>query len=257
MPGAAATPAWPIARYDGASTWNTTRFPASAALSSIVGGVRSRGTHSACEGRSAIVSRMARSIAVRFGDEESAFAFTKVEREKLYGKKDRVVVDETGRECDSAWLTPDGALLVPMGGTAHLWMDERWDAREQAERVAVDPSGTPLPQSASTLGIVQPLTEIDPKRVLEIVTSGVYQLDPQTLGEKLAEALKAGRLFELPFAYRDGYEQDLAILLANDKGMFALVGRPSGFAMIGRDVVVDDGPIGPDELDGDLDFGML
>ncbi len=113
---------------------------------------------------------MARSIVVKLGDEESAFGFTKVEREKLYGKKERVVVDETGRECDSAWLTPDGAVLVPLGGTAHLWLNERWDAREQAERVAVDPNGKPQPPNPSTLGVVQTAREVDARRVLEIVT---------------------------------------------------------------------------------------
>ncbi len=205
---------------------------------------------------------MARSIVVRLGDEESTFGFTKVEREKLYGKKDRVIVDETGRECDAAWLTPDGAVLVPMGGTAHLWMDERWDAREQTDRVAVDPAGEPLQPNPSTLGVVQTLREVDAPRVLEIVTNGVYQLEPEAVGTTLADALKAGRMFELPFAYRDGayrdgYENDVAILVANDEGMFALVGRPSGFAFVSRDVIVSDEPLGPDELDGDLDFGVI
>jgi len=200
---------------------------------------------------------MARSIVVRLGDEESAFGFTKVEREKLYGKKERVVVDETGRECESAWLTPDGALLVPMGGTAHLWMDERWDAREQTDRVAVDANGQPLTPTESTLGVAQALREVDARRVLEIVTTNVYQLDGETLGDKLGAALKDGRIFELPFAYRDGYERDTAILLGNDDGVFLLVGKPSGFEMLARDVVFTDEPLGPDELDGDLDFGML
>ena len=45
---------------------------------------------------------MARSIVVRWEGSESAFGFTKVEREKLYGKKERVVVDENGNECQSA-----------------------------------------------------------------------------------------------------------------------------------------------------------
>jgi hypothetical protein len=200
---------------------------------------------------------VARSIVVRLGDEESAFGFTKVEREKLYGKKERVVVDETGRACDSAWLTPDGAVLVPLGGTAHLWMDERWDAREQTDRLAVDPTGQPLVSSASTLGAAQTAREIDARRALEIVTQGVYQLSPESLGAVLGEALRAGRMFEVPFAYRDGYESDVAILLANDEGMFALVGRPSGFAMVSRDVVYTDEPAGEDDLDGDLDFGVL
>jgi hypothetical protein len=200
---------------------------------------------------------MARSIVVKLGDEQSAFGFTKVEREKLYGKKERVVVDENGRECDTAWLTPDGALLVPMGGTAHLWVDERWDAREQGERVAVDANGEPLEISESTLGVVQPLREVDARRLLEIVTTNVYQLDAESLGDRLAAALKEGRMFELPFAYRDGYERDTAILLANDEGTFVLVGRPSGFELLARDVVFTEEPAGPDELDGDLDFGML
>lgn len=200
---------------------------------------------------------MARSIVVRLGDEESAFGFTKVEREKLYGKKERVVVDETGRECDAAWLTPDGAVLVPMGGTAHLWMDERWDAREQTDRQAVDHEGKALEANPSTLGVVQNLREVDARRVLEIVTNGVYQLEPETLGATLEAALKGGKMFEVPFAYRDGYESDSAILLANDEGMFALVGKPSGFELVSRDVVVSEEAAGPDELDGDLDFGML
>jgi hypothetical protein len=200
---------------------------------------------------------MARSIVVQLGDEESTFGFTKVEREKLYGKRERVVVDESGRECDSAWLTPDGAVLVPMGGTAHLWMDERWDAREQSDRLAVDPNGQPLVTKPSTLGVAQTLREVDARRVLEIVTNGVYQLEPETLGAGLAAALKEGKIFEIPFAYRDGFESDCAILLANDEGTFALIGKPSGFEMVSREVVASDEPVGPDDLDADLDFGAM
>lgn len=200
---------------------------------------------------------MARSIVVRWGDEESAFGFTKVEREKLYGKRERVVVDENGHECDSAWLTPDGAVLVPLGGTAHLWMDERWDAREQTDRVAVDVEGKPIAPNPSTLGVVQTLREVDAKRVLDVVTGGVYELAPEKLGDTLAAALKEGRFFELPFAYRDGYERDVAILVANDEGMFALVGEPSGFDYVSREVVPTEDVAGPDDLDGDLDFGAM
>lgn len=200
---------------------------------------------------------MARSIVVKLGEEESAFGFTKVEREKLYGKRERVVVDESGHACDSAWLTPDGAVLVPTGGTAHLWMDERWDAREQSERMAVDAEGAPLAPRPSTLGVPKEAREVDARRVLEIVTGGVYQLSPETLGATLGEALKAGRMFEVEFAYRDGYEGDVAILLANDEGMFALVGKPSGFEMVSREVVVTEEAAGPDDLDGDMDFGAM
>jgi hypothetical protein len=200
---------------------------------------------------------MARSIVVRLGDEESAFGFTKVEREKLYGKKERVVVDELGRECQAAWLTPDGAVLVPTGGTAHVWLDEKWDAREQSDRVAVDATNTPLSVIPSTLGVPKDLKEIDERRVLDLVTTNVYELAPETLGPTLAAALQAGRLFETEFTYRDGFEEDSLVLLGNEDGFFALVGRPSGFGFVSREVVSTDAAEGPDDLDSDLDFGML
>src|SRR5687768_16953411 len=109
---------------------------------------------------------MARSIVVRRDGEESAFGFVKVEREKLYGKKQRVVVDEHDRTCAAAWLTADGTALVPNGGTAHVWVDELWDASEQAERVAVDESGQVLDMCPSTLGVAQEAMVVDPRRVL-------------------------------------------------------------------------------------------
>ncbi len=199
---------------------------------------------------------MARAIVVRWDGGESAFGFTKVEREKLYGKKARVVVDETGSECQAAWLTPDGAVLVPMGGTAHVWMDERWDARDSADRVAVDASNQPLGVVPSTLGVAQDLVEVDVQRVLDHVTVNLYELSLDTVSPVLEAALRAGRIFELPFNYRDGHEPESMFLLSNDDGFFALVGRATQFEMVARDAALDDAD-GPDELEGDLDFSMM
>jgi hypothetical protein len=200
---------------------------------------------------------MARAIVVRWEGAESAFGFTKVEREKLYGKKERVVVDENGRECQAAWLTPDGAVLVPMGGTAHVWMDERWDARDIADRVAVDEANQPLVPVPSTLGVAQDLVEVDAQRVLDHVTVNLYELSLETVSPTLEAALRAGRIFELPFNYRDGHDQEAMFLLSNDEGLFAIVGRPTEFEMVARDTVIDDADAGPDELEGDLDFSMM
>ena len=66
--------------------------------------------------------RMAKSIVVRFQGEDSTFSFSKIERERIYGKKERVVVDEKGQTCSSAWLTADGSALVLSGGTAHVYV---------------------------------------------------------------------------------------------------------------------------------------
>lgn len=185
------------------------------------------------------------------------FALTKVEREKLYGKKERVVVDEEGRTCSPAWLTSDGTALVPLGGTAHVWIDETWGAHAVGERRAVDAEGRPLQPIPSTLGVAQDAVEVAPARVLEHVTHTVYELTPESLSDALRAALAKGSIFEIPFVYREGFEPDRAFLLASDEGTFALVGRPAGFAMLERTQLAAPAVEGEDELEGDLDFSML
>ncbi|MBX7195383.1 MAG: hypothetical protein K1X94_25230 [Sandaracinaceae bacterium] len=201
---------------------------------------------------------MAKNIVVRWGGEESALPFSKVEREKLYGKKDRIVVDEQGRTCSSAWLTADGSALVLSGGTAHVNVDDKWTAYEQEERRAVDLEGHPLETKPSTLGVAQELVEASVDRMLDCTTSVVYQLEIDTIGPALLAALGAGKILEAPFLYRDGLTPDAVFLLKNDEGVFALVGRPTGFDFVRREALPEpETAEQEDELDADLDFSMM
>lgn len=201
---------------------------------------------------------MAKNIVVRWGGEESTFPFTKVERDKLYGSKERVIVDEQGRTCSSAWLTADGSALVLSGGTAHVHVDDAWTAYEQEERRAVDLEGRALETKASTLGVAQDLVEASVDRFLDCTTNVVYQLDTETIGPALLAALSAGKIFEAPFLYRDGLTADAVFLVKNDEGVFALVGRATGFDFVRREALPEpETAEREDELDADLDFSMM
>lgn len=203
---------------------------------------------------------MARAIVLQLDGEESAFGFLKVEREKLYGRKQRVVVDEQGRTCQAAWLTADGSALVPNGGTAHVWADAQWNAAEQDQRVAVGESGDALETRPSTLGVPQEARVVDARRLLDHVVTTVYQLSPETIGPRLEAALATGAILELPFRYRDGYDEDAMFVLKNDEGVFALVAREAGFAFLERQqlpLALDGGASESDELSDDLDFSMM
>jgi hypothetical protein len=200
---------------------------------------------------------VARALVLKLGDEESRFGITKLDRDKLYGKKERVIVDEENRPCQPAWLTADGSALVPLGGTAHVWIDEGWGSAEQSERKAVDQEGNALVEHPSTLDVPQLATAVPPERVLDHVTSTIYELTPDSLGDAMRAALEGGAIFEVPFAYRGGHEQDRAFVLGNAEGIFALVGRPTGFSMLSHQVQPAlEGPE-DDELEGDLDFSMM
>ncbi len=201
---------------------------------------------------------MAKNIVVRWGGEESAFAFTKVERDKLYGSKERVIVDVEGRACSSAWLTADGSALVLGGGTAHVNVDDAWTAYEQDERRAVDAEGRALDTQPSTLGVAQDLVEASVDRLLDCTTSVVYQLETDAIGPTLQAALAAGKIFEAPFLYRDGLTADSVFLVKNDEGMFAMIGRATGFDFVRRDALPEpETAEREDDLDADLDFSML
>lgn len=204
---------------------------------------------------------MARALILKLGDEESRFGILKVDREKLYGRKQRVIVDEENRPCAPAWLTADGSALVPLGGTAHVWTDERWAAVETEGRRAVDEAGQPLAEVASTLEVAQVVEPVSPETLLAHVTDTVYELDAELLGDQMKDALARGNILSCPFSYRgghagkDGLPAERAFILQNDAGVFALVGRPTGFQPLSREILPS--PDEDDELEADLDFSML
>ena len=200
---------------------------------------------------------MGKGLVIRLGTEENSFALSKVDRDKIYGKRERVVVDENNQPCSAAWLTSDGTALVPLGGTAHVWVDERWTAHDASSRRAVDPDGNAVAMAPSTLGVAQDAVEVAPLRVLEHVTHSVYELTPESLGDTLRAALAEERIFEAHFSYRESLESDRVFILASGEGIFALVGKPSGFSMLERAAPTPELADGEDEIEGDLDFSML
>ncbi len=201
-----------------------------------------------------------REIVVALDGEETSFKFARVDREKLYGKKERVILDENGNRCVAAFLTADGAALVPPGGTAHIYVDEAFDTVDRKDLRAVDDEGEPLEPIPSTLGVPQALVPATPERLLDHVIASVYTLSTEALGEALAKALADGAILECPYQYRDGYDPDALFLLQNDEGVFGLVGRPSGFEFLAREATAPE-PLGEDGEDDDLgddfDFSMM
>ncbi|MCA9607272.1 MAG: hypothetical protein KC619_16820 [Myxococcales bacterium] len=201
-----------------------------------------------------------REIVVTLDGEESSFKFAKVDREKLYGKKERVILDENGNRCVAAFLTADGAALVPPGGTAHVYVDETFDTIERKDLRAVDDEGEALEPSPSTLGVAQALAPATAERLLDHVIASVYALSAESLGDGLAKALAGGAIFECAYQYREGYDTDALFLLQNDEGVFGLVGRPSGFEYLEREASVAEA-LGvedeEDDLGDDFDFSMM
>lgn len=201
---------------------------------------------------------MAREIVVNLDGEQSRFALSRVSREKLYGRKRRVIVDQLEQECSAATLLRDGSALIPQGGLSSLYIDESFEVSERKSLQAVDVTGEPLEEAASTLGVEQTLTgPVSPERVLDHLTTAVYQLDAEELGDELRDGLERGDIYETVFAYRKGFDLWPAFLLQNGEGVFALVGRPAVFEFLERERVPEEPEDDVDPFEDDLDFSMM
>ncbi len=200
---------------------------------------------------------MARQIVLSFAGAESSFDIARLSRDRLYGRKRRLVVDEEGNTCQSGLLTEDGSTLLPPSSTADLYLDDDFDVVERRELRAIAADGEEVDTISSTLGRPVEVTEVEPGRLLEYATPTVYLLDPAQLDPALQAKLESGAILETRFNYRDSYADQACFVIHNDNGFFALVGSPTGFEFLRPEAPPPPPPDEEEELDDDLDFGMF
>lgn len=203
---------------------------------------------------------MARAIVLNLDGEVSRSGLTRVTRDKVYGKKRRIVVDGADAECTRGMLTVDGATVLASGSTASVTLDGHFTSVERRDLTAVDPvSHEELPTLPSTLDTEQPLSgPVDPRHFLDHVVKSVYELAPDELGTKLMAALGEGQILETRFNYSKGLRDSPLFVLQNTEGVFALVAEQTQFEPCRPDAqpIIDEDEDDPFE-DDDLDFGMF
>ena len=203
---------------------------------------------------------MAKPIVVSFGGTESTFGISRIDRSKLYGRRQRFPLDPTGERCQRAALTDDGSLLVLTGMTAQGYFDPDGSWVPNNQLIGLSPEGEPVERVPSTLGVPQPLEgPIPPTELLDLQVLSVYLLDPEDVDMDLAHKLANGQIFKFGFSYRGGYNAETGVLVGNDEGLFALIGRPKVLEWSELEQVVqpllDDED--DDDFDDDLDFEMF
>ena len=118
---------------------------------------------------------MARGLTVQFGGVETRFAFTKLERRKLYGTRRRVAMDRTGAACKRASLTEDGRFLLRRGMTGQGYFTDvgRWVPN--GDLVGLQ-DGAVVERVESTLKTPQILEESSTQALLDCRLTAVYSL---------------------------------------------------------------------------------
>ena len=199
---------------------------------------------------------MAKPVILNFHGTEHSFVPTRVDRAKLYGVRKRIAVDSNGSTCTKAALTADGSTLITSGMTSQGYFAPggRWVARN--EMVGLDIDEQVVEIKPSTLGVAQPVEgPVDPVAVLGLDVESVFALEPEDIASTLVTSMKSGEIYRCAFNYAAGLEVEVAYLVANDEGVFALVGKPVDIAWSEQGAVFVAEST-DDDVD-DLDFDQL
>ena len=206
---------------------------------------------------------MAKGLVFRYGSAELSFQLDKVDRKKLYGFVDTVVLDEKSQKCQLAILGGDGRTLVGTGGSALLMLDPDGAYCDRATLRPVDKDGKELHKVPSSFNAPVPLsTRASLDEYLSHNIKSVYALTPPMGADDLLAELRKGAIYSFSFSYRGGLHPDTAFLLAGSDGQpFLCVGKNAHLQFVALPQAADpeeeaESQAGDDDEDS-MDFGMM
>jgi hypothetical protein len=204
---------------------------------------------------------MAKKLNFKIGEASSSLDAIKLDRKKLYGWKEKLILDNKGENCDSITLFSDMSLLIPKGGVTlgSLTTDGKWV--DKSELIHVDINGNPVEKVPSSFGADIELTELVPvEELLEHNITAVYSLQgEEESNDFINEVKKANGIYKFIFNYRADYEGDPAFLIEANGELFVLVGKKIEFEFIGlaeTGVIESEEEEIEEEVD-DFDFAMF
>jgi hypothetical protein len=204
---------------------------------------------------------MAKNLNFLIGKSSYSAGITKVDRDKVYGYVEELVLDKNGNLCSTGNLLDDGQTLILSGATALKTVTESNTEvdKKKLKTVYLDGSTALLIPSSYDTDIELQKADMDDLFNLEV--NSVYQLsfEDDSIKTALLKALEGGIIYRFVFNYRADYEAADAILLGTQSDVFALTGRILSFEYLENktDVSMVVESSDKEDQDDDTDFGML
>lgn len=86
---------------------------------------------------------MAKPLNFKIGDQIYDLEPLKLDRKKLYGWVEKIVLDVDDNECNTLSLFPDKAMLIPKGGISQGTITENGNWIDKSDMMYVNNDGTP------------------------------------------------------------------------------------------------------------------
>ena len=184
----------------------------------------------------------------------------KLDRKKLYGWTEKIVLDDEENECNTLSLYSDLAMIIPKGGTGLGTIGEDGTWVEKSDMMYINEDGSPAVLVPSSYDGEIDLNETVTHEIfLEHNITSVYSLQGEENHPNFVKAIQDNKeIFTFEFNFRADYEGDPAFLVENEGEVFVLVGKKIEFEFIGLEEsgVLDEEETTEDEED-EFDFSMM
>jgi len=202
---------------------------------------------------------MAKKLIFKIKEKEYALEPLKLERKKLYGSKEKEVLDSDGNLCSTVSISSEYNLILPKGSIALGSIDSDGKWLDKSELVAVNGENKEVEIVPSSFDTPIDLTSsISAEEYLSHNITSVYSLQGEENTPEFVEYIKnSDEIYTFEFNYRADYEGDPAFIIENDGELFVLVGKKIEFEFIGLDEISQIDESEDDVEEDEFDFGMM
>lgn len=199
---------------------------------------------------------MAKKINFNIKSENFELNIEKLDRKKVYGWIEKVVLDKNDNLCKTVYFSSEENMLIASKGIARDSFNEEGNIIDKSKivRLNEDDEEVVIKESSFKSSIaLESIVSVE--CMLEHNIEAVYFMGND---EKFVEILKSiDGFFTFEFNYRDSYEGKPAFIVENDNNIFMLIGQKIDFEYIslGNQVILDEE--NEEEEDDDMDFGMF
>ena len=200
---------------------------------------------------------MGRKVSFKIQGDLLESEIVKVDRTKIYGSSEKIVLDTNKEECVLSDLY-EGSIILPKGSVGQVLIDDSGNSVSRTELIGFNLQGEKVEKVPSIFSIENNCKKVDIDDFISSSIKSIYQLNiDETQIESWKKYFLNDEVYLFEFNYREDYEGDDAFLISNEEGFFISVGKKNEFEFLELSNVSVEDTDEDIEIEDDLDFSMF
>lgn len=200
---------------------------------------------------------MGRKVSFKIQGDLLESEIVKVDRTKIYGSSEKIVLDTNKEECVLSDLY-EGSIILPKGSVGQVLIDDSGNSVSRSELIGFNIQGEKVEKVPSIFSIENNCKKVEIDDFISSSIKSIYQLNiDETQIESWKKYFLNDEVYLFEFNYREDYEGDDAFLISNEEGFFISVGKKNEFEFLELSNVSVEDTDEDIEIEDDLDFSMF